>query len=179
MNKLIGITGRAGAGKDTLATHLVANYNFKTISFAQPIRDALSAMMGITKEQFQHPLKEAVIPAIGKSPRQMMQTLGTEWGRQLVNPDLWLILAEQKMRQYWDAGYNVAITDVRFENEAALVRRLGGVIVRVVRNDDDSMTQHTSHASEAGITPVPGDRILFNNGEISDLFTQFDEVFDV
>lgn len=176
MNKLIGITGRAGAGKDTLAKHMVEKYNFKTISFAQPIRDALAAMMGITQEQFQHPLKEQVITEIGKSPRQMMQTLGTEWGRQLVNPDLWLILAERKMRQYWDEGYNVVITDVRFNNEAELVQRLGGVIVLLIR-DDGSKTSQTTHASESGISSGFVDRVLLNNSEVADLYAEFDEVF--
>jgi hypothetical protein len=60
-------------------------------------------MLGLKDEHFfDRQLKETPLPVIGKSPREIMQTLGTEWGRRLVNPDLWVCLAErevEKLRQ--------------------------------------------------------------------------------
>jgi dephospho-CoA kinase len=82
---LIGITGRARCGKDTAADYLSANIGFKKYSFAKPIKDAVKDMFGLTEDHVNGYLKEVVLPDICHSPRFLMQTLGTEWGRKIVN----------------------------------------------------------------------------------------------
>lgn len=166
MMRLIGIAGVAGSGKDTVADFLKAHYNFKSVAFADPIRAGMKAITGLIDEYFQHPSKEVVLEIFGKSPRQMMQTLGTEWGRDSVNEDLWLILASIKVKAYHDEGYHVAITDVRFANEAAYIRNNGGCIWHIKRGG--AGTKHL-HASEAGVAFAQGDEVINNNGTIEDL----------
>jgi hypothetical protein len=101
-----------------------------------------------------------------------MQTLGTEWGRGLIHPDLWLLIAEKEVEAIHASGYHAAITDVRFENDAKFIREHGGVVWHIKR---DSVTPVNAHVSEQGITFVKGDVLIDNNGSIDDLL---DEVCD-
>lgn len=172
--RIIGITGLAGSGKDTVAAYLKASFNFETVAFAEPIRDGMRAMFGLEDKHFQHPGKEVVLPEFGKSPRQMMQTLGTQYGRDCVNKDLWLILAGKKISTLHSKGFNVALTDVRFENEAEYVRKAGGVVWHVSRAV--AGTPH-AHASEAGVAFVDGDGVIDNNGSLLGLYMQVDELW--
>ena len=81
---IIGLTGFKGCGKSTVAEIMRENYGYSRHSFAQPIKDMLEAM-GLTKEELYNPkLKEIVIPEFGKSPREIMQLLGTEFGRSMI-----------------------------------------------------------------------------------------------
>jgi len=169
---LIGITGKAGSGKDTVADYLKASSNFRSIAFADPIRAGMKAIFGFDDRLFQHPDKEVILEEFGKSPRQMMQTLGTEWGRESVNTDLWLILAGIKVKALSARGYNVAITDVRFENEAEYIRSSGGEIWHIQRGV--AGTKHV-HTSEAGVGFVDGDLLIDNNGTLAQLYEQVDE----
>jgi hypothetical protein len=174
--RLIGITGKAGSGKDTIGEYLDEMYCYRRISFAQPIRNGVSAMLELSSECFQHPLKEQVLANIGKSPRQLLQTLGTEWGRNLVHPDLWLILAKESIERAWADGFGVAITDVRFENEAAMVRDLGGTVWHVFRSSAGTPHRHTS---EVGVDHDPlTDRTIDNNGSLDDLYVSIDKLME-
>jgi len=92
--RLIGLTGPAGSGKDTVARLLCEQHGFVQMAFADPLRAMLKAGLGLTDEELhRRDLKEAPLEWLGKSPRQLLQTLGTEWGRQHVHPHLWLELA--------------------------------------------------------------------------------------
>ena len=104
--------------------------------------------------------KNAPVPFLdGKvTPRIMMQTLGTEWGRALL-PDLWLRVWQHELAS--DA-HVVTVPDVRFDNEAELIREIGGTIVHVQRKPTADMLAVPAHASEAGIKRVKGD-IIFRN----------------
>lgn len=160
---VIGIAGPARAGKDTLARFIIANIGGYRYSFADPIRAMLKAGFGIDmSEPYWLERKEEVIAALGKSPRQLMQTLGTEWGRDLVHPDVWLLLG---LNQLMSAGPGMVIPDVRFGNEAAWVRK-HGVLVHVRRGDAPAVN---AHASEAGIEVGEGEIVFKNDGSIEDL----------
>jgi hypothetical protein len=170
---LIGFTGVAGSGKDTAANWLKHLYGFKSVAFADPIRNGMRAIIGLEDKHFQHPDKEVVLPEFGKSPRQMMQTLGTEWGRDCVNQDLWLILAGKKVDEYQNDGYHVAITDVRFENEAEWLRNKGGLIVHIKRGQSSAV----AHVSEAGVQATNEDWVIYNNGPLSNLYHRVEMAF--
>jgi hypothetical protein len=133
---LIGLTGRAGAGKDTVACYLEAQYAFAPIGFADPIRDMLGVLLQHVDVDgawlCERELKELPAPVLGLSYRHLAQTLGTEWGRTL-HADLWLRIAEFRVNQRLDGGDNVVLCDVRFPNEAAWLRAAGGQLVRVER----------------------------------------------
>lgn len=163
---LIGVTGKAASGKDTVGNYLKTVQGFEGVAFADSIRDGMRAMFGFTDKHFAHPDKEVVLPQYGKSPRQMMQTLGTEWGRQCVNEDLWLIVAGEKVQKFHDFGFDVVITDVRFLNEAEWVRANGGVVWHVVRQGIAGVSEHLS---EAGVSFEQGDVIIENDSTIQAL----------
>ena len=160
---LIGITGRARSGKDTVANFIVAAVGGYQYSFADPIRAMLAPLGVDMSDPYWQARKEEPIPALGVSPRRMMQTLGTEWGRQLINPDLWLIMAHQRLLQN---GPGMVISDVRFDNEAAWIRKHGGRIIHVIRPDTKAVE---AHASEDGIEMQDTDARLFNSGTLEEL----------
>lgn len=165
--RLIGLAGKARSGKDTIGQLLDRAFGCSLISFAQPIRDGLNAMIpGLNQEHFHGSLKEKPVPWIGKSPRQMMQYLGTEWGRTLVNENLWLLIAKHKIEAAHENFRHVVVTDVRFENEADFIRSLGGVIWHVSRGDAPSVN---AHPSEAGVAFKAGDVLIDNNGSLEEL----------
>lgn len=160
---LIGIAGRARSGKDTVANFIVAAIGGYRYSFADPIRAMLAPLGVDLSDPYWQARKEEPIPALGVSPRRMMQTLGTDWGRQLISPDLWLTMAHQRLLQN---GPGMVISDVRFENEAAWIRRHGGRIIHVVRPDAKAVE---AHASEDGIEMLDSDAQLFNSGTLEEL----------
>jgi energy-coupling factor transporter ATP-binding protein EcfA2 len=141
---IIGLTGKKGCGKSSVARIIAEQYNYGIKSFATPIKLMLSAM-GLSNDELYDPKKkEDIIPEFGKSPRELMQLLGTEFGRTLVSQNIWVTSLEKHL----DRSKNYVIDDVRFANEAAMIRAHDGVIVRVVRGLDDSPDEHIS---EAGI----------------------------
>jgi hypothetical protein len=160
---LIGIAGRARSGKDTVANFIIAAIGGYRYSFADPIRAMLVPLGVDMNDPYWQARKEDIIPALGVSPRRMMQTLGTEWGRNLINPDLWIILAHQRLLQN---GPGMVIPDVRFENEAAWIRKHGGWIIHVIRPDAKAIE---AHASEDGIEVQDTDAQIFNSGTLEEL----------
>jgi hypothetical protein len=170
--KLIGLAGPARVGKDTVANLLVKAFPAKAVAFADPIRSMLAAGFGFGQEHFNGPLKEQPIDWIGKSYRQMAQTLGTEWGRHCVNEQLWVLRAYEKVKEFHSQGFHAVITDVRFPNEAEFVRSKGGVIWHIRREGIQAVS---AHASEAGVEFKPGDVYIDNNGSLDNLL---DEVCD-
>lgn len=160
---LIGLAGLARYGKDTAAQHLVNNHNFQCYAFADPLRDGLMHILNLSPCDFEGDRKELPLPAINRSPRELMQLLGTEWGRNLVHPDLWLILAAQNLdllARTHDSAQGFVVSDLRFENEAAFIRDRGGIVVHLKRSDAKNVNPH---ASEAGIAYQNGDWMLTNN----------------
>jgi hypothetical protein len=163
---VIGITGRAGAGKNTVADLIPGAV---VVQLADPIYAAIAAMLGVPEAQLRdRRLKELAIPALGKSPRQLLQTLGTEWGRDLVDRHLWLKLAHERILKLARAGAEVVVVaDVRFPNEAEWIReRLGGEVWEVRR---PGLPAVAGHSSEAGLPAELVDRRIDNDGSLDDL----------
>lgn len=166
--KLIGLAGPARSGKDTVAALLKKAYPIQSAAFADPIRAALRAMLGLTDEHFFGKLKEVPIDWLGKSPRQLMQTLGTEWGRGLIHEDIWLKICGRTIESIHESHLHAVITDVRFENEAKYIREKGGVVWHIFR---DSAPRVAAHTSEAGVMFHPSkDVLISNNGTLNELF---------
>ena len=122
---LIGITGRAGAGKTYLANELVTLFDNGTrVSFAAQLRKEIEEVMG------------ADCPNLWRKPtspeaRWIMQQYGTEFRRK-GNPDYWVDKGMQEAYVLQKMGHTVIFDDVRFPNEADAVRQEQGILVRVV-----------------------------------------------
>lgn len=168
MNQIIiGLCGRKQSGKTAAANMLEAS-GFKRLSFAEPIRDMLWVLLyqcGYDHKHIESILridKEEPVMSIGQSPRQLMQSLGTEWGRDKVNSSLWLIAARRRIANL--GAYPIVFDDVRFENEAQFIRGYGGLIINVDRQAAN--TDFDSHASETGIMLHPADVTVLNDGPL-------------
>lgn len=159
---IIGLAGKKRVGKSTIAEVLCREHDFCEIILAGPLKAGLGAMFaagGI--DDFSELPKEQIIPELSVSPRHLMQTLGTEWGRRLVRDDIWLVMAENRMRRDYRIGNKrFVVSDIRFENEAAWVRSLGGVVMHI--HNPRLHAVQDDHASEAGVEFLDGDA-FFNN----------------
>lgn len=153
MPHLIGITGRAGSGKDTFAAALAAAHPTTRLAFADPMRDVAEAVFG--SRYATQAEKAAVDPywatRLGEewsTGRKILQRLGTDVFRNGIHTDIWLMAMARRL----DAVRNVqfiALTDVRFDNEAEFVRSRGGIVVRMVNPHLPPATD--AHASEQGV----------------------------
>ena len=166
---LIGITGAAGSGKDTAATILALQHLYQRISFAEPIKKAISAMLGMPVNMWDdRDWKEETIRSVGKSPRELAQTLGTEWGRDTVKDSIWVDLAMAKWErncEQWSLDKAV-FTDVRFNNEAERIREQGGIVISIVRQ---TIYEVAEHSSEGGVDIELIDKVFLNNAKPADL----------
>lgn len=171
---IIGICGAAGAGKGSVASILEMR-GFATLSFADPLYAAVSAITGLTVAELQdRKTKEEPIDWIGSSPRRLLQSLGTEWGRNMIHPEIWVMATMQRML----AGGEYCIPDVRFVNEAAAIRARGGVVWRVERPGHALLAgDAAAHASERGIPDEYVDSVITNDGTLADLQAAVDAAF--
>lgn len=86
---VIGLTGAAGSGKDTAADILCKTHRFIKLSFADPLYDMVSIATRTPVDLLhERECKEATIKSIGASSRKLLQTLGTEWGREIIDKDI-------------------------------------------------------------------------------------------
>ncbi|VFU07965.1 hypothetical protein [Methylocella tundrae] len=144
--RLIGFAGRAGAGKTTAARYLCERYGFTRVRFAGPLKDMMRAL-GLTDAEVEGDRKEAPCDLLcGRTPRQAMQWLGTEWGRDLLGPDFWVEAWSRQAQGVLVAGGRVAIDDVRFLNEASKIWGFGGIVVKIVA--EGAAPPPASHRSE-------------------------------
>lgn len=162
--KLIGLAGRARTGKSTVAA-LLSHHGFLHYAFADPIRRGVRAMLNLSHEQLYGERKEAPIDWLdGITPRRLMQTLGTEWGRDCAHRDVWVRLAQrewQNVRDSYTGCPGLVISDVRFENEAKWIREAGGQVWHVLRGVAPAVE---CHRTEDGIAFCAGDEWIDNNG---------------
>ena len=95
------------------------------------------------------------------SPRHALQTLGTEWGRDLISPDFWLTTWRNQVLAQLTRGISVVTDDLRFPNEANTVFDLNGTTIRIDRPDLRPTT--TTHPSEGNLSDWPFDLYLTND----------------
>jgi len=165
---LIGLSGKAGSGKDTLAAYLAKEKDFIAIAYADPVKKGLQAMFNL-EHKWLHDTdaKEEDIPDLGVSGRVLMQTLGTEWGRNLLDEDIWVNIVRRKIMAL--DSFDIVVTDVRFDNEAALIKEMGGILIEV-RRDFKPAVGILGHASEKGLTKEHDRFILDNDGTKEEMF---------
>lgn len=146
--KLIAFTGKKYAGKSTAAGEIMRLVRYPVkLSFATPIKQAALAM-GFTRDEVFNQDKEAPIADFNVSIRRVFQTLGTDWGRNMISRDLWLLMFARQYRLQEKSGTElIVVDDVRFDNEADMILSLGGDIILV----DGTHSAADHHISESGI----------------------------
>jgi hypothetical protein len=175
--RIVGFVGTKGVGKDTAANVLVFRHGFVRRKFAQPIKEACGIIFQLPQDHFENDShKERVNARHGISPRQMMQMLGTDMFRRMVDVDFWI-----HHFQDWCADQpddtKVVVTDLRFQNEIDAVKRLGGLVVCIKRQGGEG--RHRSidnHITESGIEFLKGvDVYVENDGSVEDLWLNIEK----
>ena len=146
---VVAVAGPKGVGKTTFINKHLALYGrgvFR-LSFAQPLK----SMLGVLLDSSAFLAENKENPAYGicgRSPRYLMQTLGTEWGRNMVDERLWIEVMLKRIEET-PPGSVILIDDLRFDNEAtALWERFPVCVVSLFRK---GFEYEGSHESEQGI----------------------------
>ena len=207
---IIGVCGLIGAGKDTIADYLVNIHQFRRESFANTLKDAVSSVFGWNRELLEGRTKqsrawrEQVDPwwaeRLGMpdlTPRWVLQYWGTEVVRRAFHDDTWIASLENKLRKSED---DVVISDCRFPNEIAAIKRAGGMVIRVHRGPNPDwyafaemvnrgperniewswaktqLDKFNIHASETAWVGTAFDAVLDNNASMDHLYQQVNDL---
>lgn len=172
--RIIGLWSPApGCGKSTVARALGFEHGYVTVPFATPLKNMAITLLreagysALAAHEYVWHDKEATLELLPGTPttRRVLQTLGSEWGRDCIHNSLWVELWK---RQAADL-FQIIADDLRFPNEAAAIRELGGELWCVTR---PGFSDHSGHASESGLGDVTFDRIIVNDGTVDDLWEQ-------
>ena len=161
---IIGIHGKSRSGKSTLA-EIIRNRcpSGHIMYFSDPLKNGFAAMLGLSKHACNHGDREKPLTGYRFSIRQALQVFGTEAGRAL-DPDIWIRRLEERIEDINEPFPLVIVPDVRFDNEAAWVRR-HGVLLFVHRPETDNLSVgNENHASEKGLLPRKDEIIINNDG---------------
>lgn len=176
--QLIGLCGYMGVGKDAAAA-LLSMIGYLRMSFADQIRievlesvtSGLFPIQAIGNEVVAADIRALVgsgdtvaiyAKPTSESMRRILQWWGTDFRRKQ-DPEYW---TEQTMGRFDASDYRpVVISDVRFPNEAAAIRKRGGVIWRITRTGSGGDT----HVSETVIDDIKPDKVIGNDGTLIEL----------
>ena len=153
---LIGFSGKKGSGKSYFADYLVNNKLFIKLSFASPLKEITKILFNLSDEDVKDPIKKELInPKFNASPRELMQWLGTDIMREEFNKkfnysgSIWIDNVKDKVKTLLDNNKDVVIDDVRFQNEVDMIHSLGGIVINLHNDLDNTLTNSTStHSSE-------------------------------
>lgn len=169
---IIGLSGYARSGKDTIADHLVKNHGFIKLSFATPMREALLKLNPdiVDNQGMVFKFKQAVnlygweeMKTFFPGYRGLMQRMGTEVGREMFGENFWV---EQAFKQISE-GTNVVFADARFKNEAYAIKKAGGEVWRI---DRLGISAANDHISEHDLDDYFFDHRIMNYGPVEDLY---------
>lgn len=175
---LIGLTGRAGTGKDTVAGHLVELHGYHRVAFADAIKaSAYAADPYVDAFGFAPGMEcyrlSAIVDAVGwdaakrqhPDVRRYLQRHGVAVRDAL--PGCWVTIAGRAIDAHRDAGHPVVVTDVRFPDEVAAIKARGGFMFRVCRPGHGPLDGvNGAHVSERTDT-LDVDYGLWNTGPLS------------
>lgn len=176
---LVGVCGKAGAGKDTIADYLVKHHSFKKIALADPIKrlvkdvfvlDDHTVYDRVAREQ---PLEQWN----GWSVRKLLQFIGTELFRYKIDDAVWVKSLWFRVKS--DPLSNYVVSDVRFPNELNYLKSncTDFFTIKVKRDGCDGSVGVKGHESEA--YDLDTDYVLENNETFDILYGKVDKVLDM
>jgi len=167
---ILGLHGFAQSGKDTMAKFLIDSFGFQRIAFADVLRESiyrLNPVVGFINGELI--TVRQVVDDIGwenakvnySEVRRLLQVIGTEVGRELIDENIWVHLALRNVTPDQD----IVITDVRFPNEVEAVSTLKGLNIKIRRPNVGPIN---THASDAGLPEDMFDFVIDNDGSLED-----------
>lgn len=178
---LIGIYSPVmGSGKSEVAKVLIEEHGYKLVKFAGCLKAMTRTFLEqlgygslIIERMVEGDLKEEPIAALpvregAVTTRRLLQTIGTEWGRDQIYSHLWVDVTVARIEHLRNKGHKVVVDDMRFLNEIEAIRSLGGRTLKLTRPSASSTT--TSHPSEGALDGLDVfDYWLLNKGSLEDL----------
>lgn len=173
---IIGLAGYAQSGKDTVAEHLIKNYGYRRVAFADQLRQALYNLNPLVTiaDMVNVPLQSAVdglgwesVKLDSPDVRRLLQRMGTEVGRQMWGEDFWVKQAMKNVSKF----DNVVFTDVRYPNENKAIINSGGTVWRIER---PGIGPVNNHASETAMDSINVNKTIVNNSTKEDLYATID-----
>jgi hypothetical protein len=179
---VIGMIGKAGSGKDTVADYVTSKYGFNKLAFADPLKKAVQIIFDIDDEHmFDRALREETLENWAPwSTRKLLQFVGTDLMRDQIDKNIWVKNAVSRVKRLSRA----IISDVRFPNEvddvkAMLEGHAQMVFIRVTRPDhEDAQGGIKDHASESHIDDLDADIDILNDGTLEDLYMKVDGLME-
>lgn len=169
MIQIIGLTGKAGAGK-TLFADCFVQYGFKKLSFSTALKEMLLKGGMATKEELYSTKPENV--------RWLLQKIGTNIIRNQVDPDYWVQKLDEEMwKCYGKGATKFVIDDIRFRNEAEFVRSLNGDLIRIIRPTTIT-NELAGHISETEMDEIEVDETWHNDTEKSRMYEKVKKYLD-
>ena len=166
---IVGVTGVAGSGKSTftdLILKITSEDEVEELAFATPLKKAAMELFVFKhKDVYDPKLKEVVDPRWGKSPRQILQWLGSEVLRDQFDKDFLIKNLEHRIEA--SGASIIIVSDVRFDNEAEFVKSHGGILVRITR-PSLAKKEGEVHQSEKGVKDEYITHEIVNDGTMDD-----------
>ena len=175
-----------GCGKTSAAEYLRVKHYFYRMSFAS----VMNAMVEPLLEAFDYDIDEIDTPELKNKPldrlpsapslRLLKQTLGTEWGRKLIDKDIWvssmLYRIDKIQRRHLNS--HVVIDDMRFPNEYAALEGLPDARLVKLHRDVDfkASIEVIKHSSNGALAGYDFPYNITNNGSMQDFFEQLDQL---
>lgn len=167
MLKVVGLSGKIGCGKSTLANMLVEMFPVgmavKT-AYGDLLKHEAARAIGFPVEWCYDQTKKANMhvacahfpgtPRKVMSVRELLQWYGTDYRRKQ-DPEYWTNAMRKYLRKMANVTEYIIIDDVRFPNEAELVREFGGLLYRIEPHDRWQPGPHAGHASETALDDYP------------------------
>jgi hypothetical protein len=177
---LIGLSGKAGSGKSTVGDYLAGAHGYAQFAFAGALKAVVQTAFHFTDEQMVFG-KEVVDPRCGKSPRWCLQHFGSAFRE--VWPEVWIWNLRWEILGFLaeNGQYPIVVTDLRFRDEAAALKAMGAVLVRLRRDKDHRLeacaTGIPGHVSEVDLDGWEGwDYRIVNDGSLTDLVAEVENM---
>ena len=174
--RVIGLYSPTPQSGKTAVAYELQQHGYVSVSFASPLKRMLGVFLSCAGyghdciESMLFEKKEQRIPEFGVTPRHLMQTLGTEWGRTCVSPTIWVDLWKASVMKWLDGGLNVVVDDMRFPNEWDAVKALSGECWYITRPRTEKLD--TEHGSEGALDNHGFDFRLINDADLATLYDQ-------
>lgn len=197
---VIGLGGYLRSGKDTVADYLVAKHGYTKMGMSDALLDVYLTLDPIVPATSEHGAEIATRTHTSLPPyvhakelfdaveqdytefktnsevRRSLQVLGTEIGRNMIDPNLWVNIMSRKIAAALERGEKVAVTGIRFPNELDLIAHQWKGATAWVHRGPTEGTRPTVHASENSVSVTDFNYLLVNNGTLEDLYGLVEEL---
>lgn len=162
--RIVGLSGYARSGKDTVANYLVEHHGYRRVAFADTLKRFVASIYPDIGSRVEAVGWEAAKEQL--EVRQALQRVGT-LARHHIHPDIWVMPLLPNLS---DPDARLVVSDVRFPNEAAFVQNQGGPVIRINR---PGVLPAGNDVTDTSLDTFDGFfAVLENDGTLDDLYAK-------